>query len=296
MAEIDFYTDFTKLEKTAMASDDKIMVQEQQYVEAKELVDKWTGLDTVSTGVIPKKKRDGTLGDTDLQEAAVLRIDEAETYNNLEIPICNLQNEVRPSGFYLRTIRSWLSTAISGLFKANFAANGSTLVGRIGVANSTGVGVSLGLYNNGVDQKVAIHATAGSEVSSTPQWVATEKYVSDLTTIRLYATTTDDTSVEFLDALGNRLPEQTNPYQIQFNAHRTGDDLGVTTFGEISSISPLHRGADHRNNLYTTVPMVVSDGESEGIWFDFATQKLYAKGQLGFSLDWVIDVTYITTR
>lgn len=294
MAEIDFYTDFTKLEKTAMASDDKIMVQEQQYVEAKELIQKWTGLDTAETGFIVKKKADGTLESTGIEEENLVQ--KSEDLVPFNIPYITGASEITSSGFSIRTLTTWLSTAISGLFKANFAANGSTLVGRIGVANSTGVGVSLGLYNNGVDQKVAIHATTGNEVSSTPQWVATEKYVSDLTTIRLYATTTDDTSVEFLDALGNRLPEQTNPYQIQFNAHRTGDDLGVTTLGEISSISPLHRGVDHRNNLYTTVPMVVSDSETEGIWFDFATQKLYAKGQLGFSLDWVIDVTYITTR
>jgi hypothetical protein len=115
--------------------------------------------------------------------------------------------------------------------------------------------------------------------------------------IRLYATTTNATSVEFLDINGDRLPLQSYPYMIELRAIRTGDDLGLMSGGVFTAWGASDSDYYEAHTGGGGIPMSLSDSEAQGIWADLTTvqPKLYAKGATATDLSWVIEVTYITT-
>jgi hypothetical protein len=299
MADKIFDSGFATKAKAAVTRADKVLINgsadsDTTVVTVGDLVDAITGIDTIPTGNIPVKHANGTLTDSDTSIAGLIQDNGTAALG--DIPYYLGSGFISSSGFSIRNIASWSASLVKGLFKAIVSINGSTLVGRIGITNSTGSGVSIGLYNDGAEVKAALHPTLSNSVSSTPTWLATEGYVGTAITaalneVTLYATTTDETSVEFLDANGDRLPAAlAYPYMIQIQGVRTGDDNGVLFNGYSQAASASVRSSGEQNTCVESISFGLSDVESQGVWVDVTTiqPKLYAKGDTATNLEWAI--------
>jgi len=192
-------------------------------------------------------------------------------------PTVATQKAITSNGLYTRTYTSgtwssWDKTDKSGQI---------TLI-SLGAAADADLTTLEGRVDNVEDDILDIQADI----------LTNEAAIEAIEPIVLTATTTDDTSVEMLDPSGSSLTTMVEPYIINFEAVATNGATAVY----VNCYMVRHNSSSTINYAYKSgngVTSGLSTSETEGIWYDAATQKFYAKGVLATTINWRLVISQI---
>jgi len=302
MADKIFPTNFSEL--TTVQGTDKLLISgtsssDTEYCQVQTLIDDMTGIDGIGTGFIPMKKADGTLESSSIAASDVVQTEDTGVV--YRIPAYSSASAIALSDLTTKNLTSFSSSDSSGLYFMQNVVNGSnSLVGRVAFGNATR-GLACGFYNNGTTQDLCIFPITAGVTSSTPQLLARQDWVTEQLTTKFETTltcsTTDATSTEMLDASGDSFDDifgtLSEPYIINVNAVRSGDDEGTLFNGAISVVVGTASAAQTDEQIETAVAMTLRSSENTGIWYDYANNTFKAKGAAGTNLTWKLVITKI---